>query len=379
MKPRITLRDVAARAGVHHTTAARALKNDPRVKTGTLSRIKALAAQMGYVPDPMLSALNAYRHASRTSQYHGTVAWITNFPTRDAWRSTWGSSHTSCYELYFLGASDQLAKHGYKLEEFWLLEPGMTARRASQVLLHRGVRGLLLCPLAASRGHLSLQWDKFSAVSFGYSLLRPKLHLFSAAHFRAVITCLRQLRAKGYQRIGMVISHAMDARLDYLWTAAYRSALPMLPSRQTLPIYFYWDGRKGDALGSAQPSEKMFLKWYETHRPEAIVTSAAATVSRWLRTGGYQVPQNVALANPALQEKEPLVAGVMEASREIGRAAADFLVGMMQRGEQGIPHAPQRVLLEGSWREGTTVEPKSGTRRRTSPQTAATALPESAT
>ena len=356
MKRRITLRDVAARAGVHHTTAARALKNDPRVKAGTLSKIKTLAAQMGYAPDPMLSALNAYRHASRTSQYHGTVAWITNFSTREEWRSTWGFSRTSCYELYFLGAADQLAKHGYKLEAFWLQEPGMTAQRASQVLLHRGIRGLLLCPLPTSRGHLSLQWEKFSAVSFGYSLLRPKLHLFSAAHFRAITTCLRRLRTRGYQQVGMVISYAMDARMDHLWTAAYRSALPALHRSRAIPIYFYRDGKHNGSALSLQQNERMFSKWYGHYRPDAIITSSASVVVAWLKAGGYRVPQDVALANPALQEQEPLVAGVMEASREIGRAAADFLVGMMQRGGQGIPCVPQRVLLEGSWHEGTTAD-----------------------
>ncbi|MDD5350078.1 MAG: LacI family DNA-binding transcriptional regulator, partial [Chthoniobacteraceae bacterium] len=114
MQTRVTLRDVAAKAGVHHTTASRALKNDPRVCPETLAKIKAIAEQMGYTPDPMLSALNAYRNASGHSQNHGTIAWLTNYPTRDGWRIS------SCYALYFRGASEQLLRHGYHLEEFWL-------------------------------------------------------------------------------------------------------------------------------------------------------------------------------------------------------------------------------------------------------------------
>jgi len=43
---------------------------------------------MGYTPDPMLSSLYACRQASRSSPYQGTVAWITNFPTRDGWRKS---------------------------------------------------------------------------------------------------------------------------------------------------------------------------------------------------------------------------------------------------------------------------------------------------
>ena len=373
MQPRVTLRDVAAKAGVHHTTASRALKNDPRVCAETLTKIRTLATQMGYMPDPMLSALNAYRHASRPSQFHGTVAWVTNFSTRDGWRSSWGATQSSCYELYFQGASDQLARHGYKLEEFWLQEPRMTARRSSQVLLHRGIRGLLLCPLPISRGHLSLQWEKFSAVSFGYSLLRPKLHLFSAAHFRAIITSMRKLRARGYQRIGMVTSYAMDERMDRMWTAAYRAELPKLPQSQAIPIYLYMDGKNHDSAAARKQIEKAFLKWYRDYKPEAILTSSSPVLT-WLKAGGYKVPQDVAVVSAALQEDEPLMSGIAEASRAIGGAAADFLVSMLQRGEHGLPRVPQRVLLEGSWLEGKTIEKKVPMRKAAPSQRALVAV-----
>ncbi len=357
MQHRVTLRDVAAKAGVHHTTASRALKNDPRVHGETLTRIKTLATEMGYMPDPMLSALNAYRHASRPSQYHGTVAWVTNFSTRDGWRSSWGIHKTSCYELYYQGSAEQLARHGYKLEEFWLQEPGMTARRSSQVLLHRGIRGLLLCPLPVNRGHLSLQWDRFAAVSFGYSLFRPNLHLFSAAHFRAMVTCMRKLRAAGYQRIGLVTSYGTDERMDRMWTAAYRAELPASPRSETIPMHLYSDGKNNDSTAARKQNEKAFLKWFREHRPEVIVTSSSP-VLEWLRAGDFQVPRDVAVVSAALQEDEPVVSGIVEASREIGSAAADFLVSMLQRGEHGIPRVPQRVLLEGSWFEGKTVDKK---------------------
>ncbi len=361
MQPRVTLRDVAAKAGVHHTTASRALKNDPRVCAETLAKVKALATKMGYMPDPMLSALNAYRQASRPSQYHGTVAWVTNFPTRDGWRASWGINQTSCYELYYQGAEEQLARHGYKLEEFWLQESGMTARRASQVLLHRGIRGLLLCPLPISRGHLSLQWEKFSAVSFGYSLVRPRLHLFSAAHFRATIACMRKLRARGYRRIGLVTSRATDERMDRMWTAAYRSELPTLQSQQ-IPIHLYLDGKNNDSTASRKQNEKAFLKWFRDYKPDAILTSSSP-ITIWLTAGGYRESEDVLVVSAALQENDSLLSGIVEPSREIGRGAADFLVSMLQRGEHGIPSVPQRVLLEGSWFEKEVPLRKAGSGR----------------
>jgi DNA-binding LacI/PurR family transcriptional regulator len=339
MQTRVTLRDVAAKAGVHHTTASRALKDDPRVQAETLAKIRAIAKEMGYMPDPMLSSLNAYRHASRPSQYHGTVAWITNFPTRGGWRDS------TCYSLYFKGASEQLMRHGYNLEDFWLREPNLTGRRASQVLMHRGIRGLLICPLAISRGHLSLNWDKFSAVAFGYSLVRPKLHLFSAAHYRAMITGMRKLRALGYRRIGMVTSDDMNERMDRMWTAAYRSELPPTTRSRAVPICLLGTGVH--ASGSESGDKQQMMKWFRTHKPDAIITPTTPVVE-WLMEDGYAVPKDVAVACMSLHY-EGITPGIIEPSREIGCAAANFLVSMLQRGEYGVPSLPQRVLMEGTW------------------------------
>ena len=349
MQTRVTLRDVAAKAGVHHTTASRALKNDPRVNPITLEKIRTIAEQMGYMPDPMLASLNAYRHASRASQYHGTVAWITNFSTRDGWRVS------KCYSHYFQGASEQLMRNGYRLEDFWLREPGMTGHRASQVLLHRGIRGLLICPLEISRGHLSLEWEKFSAVSFGYSLVRPPVHLFSAAHYRAMITGMRKLRALGYRRIGLVTSHQVNERMDRIWTSAFLGELATLPQSQTIPICLFEDPLS--STSAKRGGEKhTLLRWFREQRPEAIITPSTP-VFEWLTEEGYHVPQDVAVVSLTLNT-EDLVTGIVESALETGRAAANFLTGMLQRGEYGIPTIAQRVLLEGNWYPGKTVFPE---------------------
>ncbi|MDD5350079.1 MAG: substrate-binding domain-containing protein, partial [Chthoniobacteraceae bacterium] len=228
-----------------------------------------------------------------------------------------------------------------------------TARRASQVLFHRGIRGLLVCPLPVSRGHLSLQWGKFAAVAFGYSLLRPKLHLFTAAHYRSIITSMRKLRAMGYRRIGMVTAHEMDERMDRMWTAAYRTE--MLPQNEAIPIHFYSEMTYWHAPEAEKKTVvKEFLEWYRKYKPDAIITSSSP-VFYWLTDAGHRVPEDVAVASATLQEGESLTSGIIEPSPEIGHAAADFLVSMLQRGEYGVPAIPQRVSLEGKWFDGKTI------------------------
>jgi len=354
----VTLKEVAARAGVHLSTAARAMKNDPRLLPKTIEQVKEIARELGYTADPMLNALNAYRRSRQPARPHGTVAWVTNHPTREGWAIT-------CYQLYRDGAAEQLAEHGYRLEDFWLNEPGLTAKRASQILFNRGIRGLLICPLPSAGGHLSLDWERFSAIAFGYSMVRPKLHLFTAAHYRSMITCMRKLRSLGYRRIGLVIPWTTSKRMDHIWTAAYELALITFPSIQRMETCFcsatFPGGTPSEAIRKTiQKSRSQFLRWYRENRPEAIV-AADSDIFGWLEQEGHSAPEEVGLVCLNVQEPEERRAGIKEPSREIGRAAGATLVGMLQRGEYGPPRAPIQTLIEGSWFSGKTLRKQLAT------------------
>ena len=63
MARRPTIRDVAARAGVHPATASRALNpaHPGRVTSATAERVRAAAAELGYAPDPTARSLRTRR------------------------------------------------------------------------------------------------------------------------------------------------------------------------------------------------------------------------------------------------------------------------------------------------------------------------------
>ena len=87
MEPRrVTQLDVARRAGVHRATVSMALRNHPNIPPATRDRILKIAATLGYSPDPMLSALAAYRSRQRGPTFHGTLAWLANSAFGFDWR-----------------------------------------------------------------------------------------------------------------------------------------------------------------------------------------------------------------------------------------------------------------------------------------------------
>ena len=151
----------------------------------------------------------------------------------------------------------------------------------SRILLTRGIQGVLLPP----QEHLTkidLAWDKLSAVTFGYTLAHPRLHLVSNHEYRTMGTLFAELEKRDYQRVGLVNLREHDKRVDNNWLAAYLVEQTRLQPEHQMP-----------PLVLEQWNTKTFLSWVEHYRPDAIVTQASGGSSQsqacWLRRpGGYR-------------------------------------------------------------------------------------------
>src|SRR5947207_15538839 len=64
----VRLKDIAERAGVSVMTVSKVLRDAPDISAATKNRIRALARQMGYVPDSLAQGLR-----TRTTKLFGLV------------------------------------------------------------------------------------------------------------------------------------------------------------------------------------------------------------------------------------------------------------------------------------------------------------------
>lgn len=342
---RVTQRDLARLARVSHTTVSLALRDHPSIPMATRRRIAELARRHRYQPDPMLAALNAYRVSRTPSRFQGTLAWLTSFDTPQAWRGMIQA------EGYFLGARAQAERLGYKLDEFWIGDPELTARRAAEVLQSRGVRGVIVAPLPAAHGQLALAWERFSAVALGYSLARPALHVVMNHQFRNMRHLVRHLHELGYGRIGLAMPATTDERVDHNYLGGYWAAQHDLPaaSARLTPLL-------APAFGPAA-----FRRWFRRARPDAVITSAswAHQVIAWLADEGVRVPRDAGVAVASIPFGDRTISGIDENVRAVGAMAVDTVVGMLHRNELGVPATPWRILAEGTWFQGETVRARA--------------------
>ena len=336
----VTLAEIAKRAGVSVMTVSRALRKLSNISPVTQKKIQNIADQLGYRPNPLVSALMTYRRAAKPIQSHLSIGFVTNFPTRDGWKAS------KLYQDFYSGVADSADRHGYGVEVFWMREPGMTPERMTQVFLTRSIHGLVVAPLPVAHGELELGWENFSAVTLGYSLTKPLLHRAVNHQFRSMRSAMRELRSLGYQRLGLALPASLNERVDRQWVASF--LVEQLDLDHSVPLFVPDD---------AQWNFESFREWFNTHEPDVVI-SHEEVVLDWLKKIGTAVPGEVGFVHLNCADQSGKFAGIYQNGPAIGAVAVDFLIGMIHRNERGLPTLPHSLLVEGTWVPGKTVRAK---------------------
>lgn len=339
MPHRITHKAVALAAKVDSSTVCLALNNSPKLSAATKERIVAVAKKLGYQRDPMLSALAAYRRAGSSPVFHGMLGWIVNSRHGYNWQLP------PEYRDYHAGAKERAAQLGYRFVILDLNEYESNPQRLADVLRARNIRGVLVCPQPDAHSLLSLNFDDLAAMSFGYTVKSPRLHLVTSHHYAAIRMVLGELRIRGYQRIGYAIPDSHNERLDKNYMAGYLVEQRDWPADQRLTPFV------------GEPRLGPFRQWLRAERPDAVVTTHYV-FPKMIDALRIKVPQSLGVAIISLADNVRNYAGVDEDSREVGRVATGLLASLVERGENGIPERPQRVLVRGAWCQGATLRPR---------------------
>jgi LacI family transcriptional regulator len=324
------MRTIAEQLRLSVMTVSRALRNAPGVHPDTHRRVLTTAAKLNYRPDPGLAALNAYRHGRRPREVREALAFLTNFSTPTHWR------RIGTFLRYFEGASRRAVQLGYRLEPFWLGAPGLTPRRASQILRERGIRGLLVGPLAQGETELPLEWDWFSAVALGRSLARPALTTVSIHHLQVLELAWHEAQRRGFARIGFALTGHEDARTTGALRAALLRQQALGPSAARVPMLLVRDF-----------SAREINRWVAEHRPDVLLTSEQRHYDLLEDRVRRRLPFIHLNVNPALD-----VAGVDQGHDVIGEHATAMLHMKLIQRQTGVPAPRDLLLVEGRWHEG---------------------------
>jgi DNA-binding LacI/PurR family transcriptional regulator len=337
----VTLRDIAEKVGVSHVTVSLALRHSLRIPLRRRQEIHKVAEELGYRPNPMAAALAHHRSSSRKIPIQAALGWL-NF-----WAKPKELRSYSEFDSYWRGAEMAADSLGFRLEEFRCNPQDCSPERLQEILINRGISGLLLPPQRLTGALPDLAWDKFTVVRFGRSISRPRFHLVAADQAEDTMLAYQKARDLGYSRIGFVSGQSFRRGVYFL--GGYRMAQEFVPTEERLPVCVLQEANPGMDLVSLE-------KYQKKNQPDAILTDFMDT-SEMLRKIGYRVPGDIGLAAMSVLDGR-CDTGINQNSEEIGRVAAFFLISLMRQGVKGVPQYFRQQLIEGYWVQGSMLPPK---------------------
>ena len=343
----VTLHTIAEKAGVHKSTVSLALRNHPRIPAQTCQRIKQLANELGYRPNPYVMAVMSHMRAGRKPAFQGTIGFIHTYTVQDDLRNKFYT------RFYVRGARKRADQLGFKLVEFDLQDKKHTPRQLRRMLLARNILILIIYhhPTTGIPGHqLPMDLDAFSVVSIGTRLENPDFNYVASDAFHSSTLAVTRAIELGYRRIGMAISGYVDFETGYRYSGGYYSALETYGIRPEIPVCFI----ESEDFNEIKP-------WMKKHKPE-IILGLNDEVPQAASELGWDIPSDIGWIHldwgPGLNEW----AAIDSCHEAIGESAVDVAVAQFNRNDRGPPAIPKSSLVAGQWMEGSSVMRQKGKR-----------------
>jgi len=339
-KIRPSCKTIAEAAGVSRMTVSMALRDHPRVAPETRKRIKRIAEEQGYTPDPNLTELMRYLRKRDISKEEPVIAILNGQkrPLKELGKDSL---------LVRQGAIERAHELGFKTEDFWLQEPGMRLQRVIQILQTRGIHGIIVLPVENLNDVFSLPQEDFMGVAtcgvaarLGFNQVHP--HFYQSMHVG-----ISNLSKKGFERIGFCVTESEDLRSNHL----YQSYL--LWHQQNIP-----ESERVQPLFRKEIGQSELLDWVEKERPD-VVLSPNAEHYDWLKGSGLRIPDDISFAalSPATESLGE-IAQVQVGYRKIGATAIDVLKTKLAHEQLGPTDNPAVTLIRGEWKDGASVKAK---------------------
>jgi LacI family transcriptional regulator len=339
-----TIRDLAQAAGVAPSTVSRALNNDPHTNPETITRIKALAEKIGYTQNSTVSQLMAQLRHSRKARYVATIGMVNHCDPRKAWRKRSWWRESDAFLRYWEGAKTQAESRGYELEEFFFDPQEISSKRFADILVNRGIRGLLLWPLLYSLGHLHLPWSSFATVTVGYALTKPRLSYAAADHYQIIAHALHQLHKLHYRRIGLIIDQGFDGYQGGRVLSCYAR---YKEKKQMEPFIV----RPGIALSD---TDRSLCAWHKIYQPDVLMILSGTYLNRLHEIRPIVKKQTPYCSLNITSPQDPCT-GMNANPEKVGAAAVDLIIEQLHSNLYGAPAVSKAVLIEGTWQRGSTA------------------------
>ena len=337
----VNLRDIAGRAGVSVATVSLALRGRGALSRATSDRIRSLAQEMGYRPNPLLASLAGKRFRSAKA-VGGVPMAIFSFPSTPD-----GLDGRTNYAGKLLAA--EARKLGYS-PKVYNLTNGSDTPAVFRELYHRMTQGIIVCGSMGTEFFDGFDWSQFSVVQCGRYHKVHAFHIVRPNIFQAIKTAFMKLRASGYDRIGFALGRHLQPMEDdeERYGVAISIEKNYRPEKHRVPIY----------TGIIR-DDKAFLDWFDRYKPEAVVGFAVRYY--WnLKDRGISIPADTGFVGLHLDDpgSPGFYSGLFQDQGEIARQSVLLVDQMIRNRERGGSEKTLDILVPSKWVKGKTMRQK---------------------
>jgi LacI family transcriptional regulator len=341
--PSSTLKDIAQSTGVSVMTVSRALRGVPAVAPETRERILTAAKRLRYEPDPNIARLMHVVRAKKKVRFRSVIAVIREDVPEDHLLN-------ASYQYVPLEEIRKRASgYGYTVEEFWLGRAGLTPEKLQSVLAARGIEGVIVSPQSTSLPCSRIDYSPFAAVTFGYAMRAPALHMCAGNMTLGIQSAFEQLTLRGYQRIGVAVTQWIVNRSQFGYSGGLFHCQQNLPESSRIPLLLL-------PHNQISKCQHAFLDWLKKHQPDAVI-SFDTHVPEWIKRVGLRIPEDLGFAVHDWTPKMQNYAGIHQRRDHLAAAAVDLVAAQLSQNEHGLPAVPRQIMIPPQWIEGPSVRP----------------------
>ncbi len=340
---RPTMRDIAREAGVSAMTVSLAMRHHPSLSEETSQRVRETARRLGYRTSPLVSAFITEIRHRKEMKSPPSIGYISMYKQSRSWLPT-----SPFHFAHFQGAQQRSRELGFGFE---LVEPkasGLTGKRLTEVLLYNNFCGLVIGTMPTTGMVLDLDWERFSVVALGHTMLEPLIHCVEVNHFQAIETAFQRLTELGYRRIALATFQQSSKRIGNRYLAGAEIFRRKVPASQHLPLLI--------SSHAGMNAEKLRL-WIERYRPDALIDAGQRKYHQLLMDAGFEIPRDIGYATSNRVPEQTGIAGINQHPFEVGAAAVDTVVKQIYANQKGIPANRSITLIDASWVDGETAPP----------------------
>jgi LacI family transcriptional regulator len=335
----VRLKDMARHAGVSVMTVSKALRDEPDVSAATKARIKALAQQMGYVPDSSAQGLR-----TRTTRLLGLVVPSTMNPI---------------YARMAFAIEQRVQEQGYELLLTHTQNQPEREEACLRRLLARRVDGLFISPVyrfeAEARIYQEILVRKVPTVLLGQPA--PFCKSFASVESdeqTASYTAARHLLKLGHKRIAYLTGPPV-APWAHERFEGYRRALREAGIEVDDKLVFAAGNTIEDG---AKAGSQMLAESCPATAIQAVSDQVAIGCAEALLARGLRIPEDLSLVGygnimAAEYFRVPMTT-IRQPKFRLGAAAAEMMINLLK----GQPLGTQRLSAELIERK-STAPPKA--------------------